>query len=160
MNKKILFIVQAAIVAALYAALTLIFLPLSFGHNIFQFRISEALTVLPALLPASIPGLFVGCIVSNILGGFGPIDIIFGSLATLLAALVSRYIRNYPFLVPLPPVVFNGLIVGVYLKYLYMHDIPLAVSIGWVALGELLSCYLLGYPLLLVLNKRIDITAK
>ena len=102
MNKKILFIVQAAIVAALYAALTLIFLPLSFGHNIFQFRISEALTVLPALLPASIPGLFVGCIVSNILGGFGPIDIIFESLATLLAALVSRYIRNYPFLVPLP----------------------------------------------------------
>lgn len=154
MHKKVLFIVQAAIIAALYTALTMLFMPVSFGHNIFQIRVSEILTILPALLPASIPGLFVGCIVSNMLGGFGPIDIIFGSLATLLAALASRSLRKYPALVPLPPLVFNALIVGTYLKYLYMTDVPLAISMGWVALGELVSCYMLGLPLLLVLRKK------
>ncbi len=158
MSKKVLFIVQAAIIAALYAALTLIFLPISFGHNIFQFRVSEALTILPAFMPASIPGLFVGCIVSNLIGGFGLVDIIFGSLATLIAALFSRRLKKYPFLVPLPPVIFNALIVGTYLKYLYMFEVPLFVSMGWVALGELLSCYLLGLPLLFLLRKRLPAT--
>lgn len=154
MHKKTLFIVQAAIIAALYTALTMIFMPISFGHNIFQIRVSEILTILPALMPASIPGLFIGCIVSNILGGFGPIDIIFGSLATLLSAFVSRSLRKYPALVPLPPLVFNALIVGTYLKYLYMMDVPLAISIGWVALGEFVSCYVLGLPLLLILRRN------
>lgn len=154
MHKKTLFIVQAAIIAALYTALTMIFMPISFGHNIFQIRVSEILTILPALMPASIPGLFIGCIVSNILGGFGPIDVIFGSLATLIAAFVSRSLRKYPALVPLPPLVFNALIVGTYLKYLYMMDVPLAISIGWVALGEFVSCYVLGLPLLLILRRN------
>jgi len=154
MNKKVLFIVQAAIVAALYTALTMVFLPISFGHNIFQIRFSEVLTILPAFIPASIPGLFIGCIVSNLLGGFGPIDIIFGSLATLLAALASHGLRKYPVLVPLPPLVFNALIVGTYLKYLYLVDVPLAVSIGWVALGQFVSCYMLGLPLLMILRKK------
>ncbi len=158
MHKKVLFIVQAAIIAALYTALTMLFLPVSFGHNIFQFRVSEALTILPALLPSSIPGLFIGCIVSNLLGGFGPVDIIFGSLATLLAALASHRLKKYPALVPLPPVVFNALIVGSYLKYLYMTNVPLAASIAWVALGELLSCYLLGLPLLFLLRSRLAAT--
>jgi len=153
MNRGISFIVQAALIAALYAALTLMFIPISFGHNIFQFRISEALTVLPALVPSSIPGLFIGCLVSNLVGGFGPVDIIFGSAATLLAAVFSRLLRKYPFLVPLPPVVFNALIVGSYLKFLYMKDVPLLASIGWVALGELLACYALGLPLLYLLKK-------
>lgn len=154
MHKKVIFIVQAAIIAALYAALTMLFLSFSFGYNVIQFRLSEALTVLPALLPSSIPGLFVGCIVANLLGGFGPVDIIFGSLATLLAALVSRSLRKYPALVPLPPIVFNALIVGTYLKYLYEMKVPLAFSIGAVALGETVVCYALGLPLLLVLRKN------
>ncbi|NLG89647.1 MAG: QueT transporter family protein [Clostridiaceae bacterium] len=153
MNKGIAYIVQAALVAALYTALTLMFIPISFGHNIFQFRIAEALTVLPALVPSSIPGLFVGCLVSNIIGGFGPVDIIFGSIATLLAAIFSRLLRKYPLLVPLPPVVFNALIVGSYLKFLYLKDVPLLASIGWVALGELMACYALGVPLLFLLKK-------
>jgi uncharacterized membrane protein len=153
MTKKTSFIVQAALIAALYTALTLMFIPISFGHNIFQFRISEALTVLPALVPSAIPGLFIGCLVSNLIGGFGPVDIIFGSIATLLAAVFSRVLRKYPFLVPLPPVVLNALIVGSYLKFLYMHDVPLSVSVGWVALGELLACYALGLPLLYLLKK-------
>lgn len=157
MKKKVLFIVQSSVIAALYAALTLAFIPISFGHNIFQFRISEALTVLPALLPSAIPGLFVGCMVSNLIAGFGPIDIIFGSFATLAAAIVSRSLRHKSWLVPMPPVVFNALIVGGYLKYLYFPEIPLLASIGWVALGQFLACYLLGLPLLRLLEKRFNI---
>ncbi|HAA24930.1 MAG TPA: transporter, partial [Ruminiclostridium sp.] len=82
-----------------------------------------------------------------------PVDIIFGSIATLLAAICSRLLRKYPFLVPLPPVVFNALIVGSYLKFLYMKDVPLLASIGWVALGELMACYALGLPLLFLMKK-------
>lgn len=154
-DNKVLYIVQAALIAAVYTALTLLLKPYSFGHMIFQFRISEALTVLPAIMPASIAGLFVGCLVSNMLGGFGPIDMFFGSLATLLAAIASRKLRKYPLLVPLPPVLFNAVIVGGYLKFLYFKDIPLLASMAWVGLGQLLACYGLGYPLLMIFKKRL-----
>lgn len=154
MNKNLLFIVQAAVIAAAYTALTMLFAPISFGHAIFQFRVSEALTILPAITSASIPGLFIGCLVSNLLGGFGPIDIIFGSLATLIAAILSRKLKNAPWLVPLPPVIINALVVGSYLKFLYLQDVPLAASVGWVAVGQFLACYFVGYPLLIVLRKR------
>jgi uncharacterized membrane protein len=154
MNKNLIFVARAALIAAAYTALTMLFAPVSFGHIIFQIRVSEALTVLPALYISSIPGLFVGCIVSNILGGFGPVDIIFGSLATLIAAVLSRFLRKYTFLVPLPPVIVNALIVGTYLKYIYLQEIPLIASIGWVALGQLIACYALGLPLLFVFKKR------
>ena len=155
MNKNLQFIVQAAVIAAAYTALTMLFAPISFGHAIFQFRVSEALTVLPAITAASIPGLFIGCLLSNLLvGGIGPIDIIFGSLATLIAAILSRKLKNTPWLVPLPPVIINALIVGSYLNFLKLQDVSLAVSVGWVALGQFLACYFVGYPLLIVLRKR------
>jgi len=154
MNKNLLFVVRAAIIAAAYTALTMLFAPVSFGHIIFQIRVSEALTVLPALYTSSIPGLFVGCIVSNLLGGFGPVDIIFGSLATLIAAVLSHKLRKNPFLVPLPPVIVNALIVGSYLKFIYLQEIPLIASMAWVATGQLIACYVLGLPLLLILKKR------
>jgi len=105
-------------------------------------------------MSSAIPGLFVGCLVSNIIGGYGPIDIIFGSIATLISALLSRKLRKYPYLVPLPPVVINALIVGGYLPFLYFPDVPVPVSMGWVALGQLLACYGLGYPLLVLLTRR------
>ncbi len=155
MKKNVLFLVQAAIIAAIYSALTLIFLPISFGHQIFQFRVSEALTVLPAILPSAVPGLFIGCVVSNLIGGFGPVDTIFGSLATLFAAIFSRLLRKQTYLVPLPPVILNAFIVGSYLKFLYFRSLPLAASVGWVALGELLACYMLGLPLLILLKKKV-----
>lgn len=154
MNKNLLFVVRAAIIAAAYTALTMLFAPVSFGHIIFQIRISEALTVLPALYASSIPGLFIGCIVSNLLGGFGIVDIIFGSLATLIAAVLSFLLRKNPFLVPLPPVIVNALVVGSYLKFIYLKEIPLIASIGWVAIGEMIACYALGLPLLMVMKKR------
>ncbi|HEY8420760.1 MAG TPA: QueT transporter family protein [Thermoclostridium sp.] len=152
MNKKVLFIVQAAIIAAIYTVVTILIAPYSYG--IFQFRVSEALTILPAVLPSAIPGLFVGCLVSNLIGGYGLIDMVFGSLTTLIAAVLSRKLRKYPYLVPLPPVILNAVIVGGYLKFLYFQDVPLLASMGWVALGQVLACYALGYPLLLLLTKR------
>ena len=88
LNKRTRFIVEAAILAAIYAVITIILAPISYGQ--IQVRISEALTILPYFTPAAIPGLFVGCIVSNIFGGGGLIDIVFGSLATLIAAILSR----------------------------------------------------------------------
>jgi len=152
MNKNVLFVVQAALIAAVYTVLTVIIAPYSYG--IFQFRVSEVLTVLPAVIPSAIPGLFVGCLVSNLIGGFGIVDIIFGSLATLISAFLSRVLRKYPYMVPLPPVVINAVIVGGYLHFLYFSDLPLLSCMGWVALGEILACYVLGYPLLLLLKKR------
>ncbi len=147
MNKT-KFLVQAAIIAAIYAALTIALMP--FSYNIMQVRVSEALTILPFFTPAAIPGLFIGCIISNIIGGFGLLDIVLGSTASLLAAIATYKIKNRAF-APLPPVVFNGIIIGAMLSYLL--NVPVLVSIGWVSLGQLIACYGLGYPLLRGLEK-------
>lgn len=146
--KNVKFLVQAALIAAIYAALTIAFAPLSYGQ--VQVRFAEALTVLPFLTPAAIPGLAVGCLIANIFGGGGVIDMVFGSLATLFAAYLSYKIPKR-WLVPLPPVIVNGVVVGFILNYL--HSLPLVITMIWVALGELIACYVIGYPLLLVLNK-------
>lgn len=149
--KKTRFITEAAVIAALYAALTIILAPFSYGP--IQVRVSEALTILPVFTPAAIPGLFVGCIIANIFGGNGPIDIIFGSLATLAAAFLS-YKMPKRWLVPLPPVILNGVVVGLILNYTLKA--PLVATMLWVALGEAVACYVLGYPLLLLLFKQKD----
>ena len=91
-NKGTHFLVQGAAIAAVYVVLTLVFAPLSFGE--VQIRFSEALTVLPFFTPAAIPGLFVGCIIANLLGGAIPVDIIFGSIATLIGAFFTYKLRN------------------------------------------------------------------
>ncbi len=160
-SKRTLFVVQAAIIAAIYTALTLALAPFSYG--LMQIRVSEMLTVLPALIPAAIPGLFVGCILSNMLGGFGIADVIFGSSATLLAALGSYMLRKKPILVPLPPVIANGIIIGAMLVYVYQVPTPpttnpsLLIAGLWVGAGELIACYILGYPLLKYLTKNEQI---
>lgn len=149
LNKRTRFIVEAAILAAIYAVITIILAPISYGQ--IQVRISEALTILPYFTPAAIPGLFVGCIVSNIFGGGGIIDIVFGSLATLIAAILSRMMRKR-WLVPLPPVVINGFVIGWVLYRVY--GLPYWPSVGTVTAGQLVACYGLGYPLLLLLEKH------
>ena len=115
---------RAGMIAAIYAALTLIFAPISF--NAVQFRISEAMTVLPILLPEAVPGLAVGCLVANILGGAALPDVIGGTLATLIAAILTRTLRKKPVLAMASPVVINGLIVGplVYFCYEYQSVSP------------------------------------
>lgn len=151
MKKQIKYLTQASIIAALYAALTLALQPISFGMT--QLRVSEALTILPYFTPAAIPGLFIGCIISNSLGStIGLFDIIFGSLASLLAAVATRYMPKY--LAPAPAVVFNGFILGG--LFYFVQKLPFWPSVGMLMLEETLACYGLGLPLLLLLNKYKD----
>ncbi len=152
------FITRAAAIAAIYIGITAIFAPISFGHDVFQLRVSEALTVLPVFTPAAVPGLFLGCLLSNLIfGGLGPIDLIFGSLTTLCAAWCTYALRKKNRLVALiPPVVLNALVVGTYLKFLLFSDfanISVWTTILYTGLGQLGACYLLGYPLSLALDK-------
>ena len=149
--KKSVYIVHSAVIAAIYIALTWAFAPISFGHSIFQLRVSEALTILPVLTPAAVPGLFIGCLLANLLGGSTVIDIVFGSLATLGAALVTRKLRNKPALAAFAPVLFNAVIIGLVLNGL--SDMPLPLIMLWIGLGEAAACYALGLPLLYMLKK-------
>ena len=91
-SRKVLFMAQAAMIAAIYVVLTVIFAPISFGQ--IQFRVSEALVVLPVFTPAAIPGLFIGCLIGNILGGAILPDIIIGSIATLIGAAFTWMLRR------------------------------------------------------------------
>ena len=114
-NKKTAFLVQAAAIAAIYVVLTLIFAPLSYGE--IQVRVSEALTILPFFTPAAVPGLFIGCLLANIIGGAIIWDIIFGSLATLIGAAAGYYLRKNRWLVPVPAVISNTVIIPLILRY-------------------------------------------
>jgi len=142
-------ITQGAIIAAAYAALCLAAAPISYGP--VQFRIAEALCVLPYFTPVAIPGLFVGCVLANIIGGFGLYDIIFGSLATLLAAFCSYKLRKYKWLVPLPAVIVNAVVVGLMLSLIFAQG-SVFYCIAYVGLGQAVTCYLLGMPLLMILE--------
>ena len=151
-NKKALFITQAAVIAALYVVLVVIFNYISFGP--IQFRVAEALTILPYFTPAAIPGLFIGCILANVIGGAVVWDIIFGSIATLIGAVVTYLLRNKSkFLAPLPPVLANTIIVPWVLKYAYGAEEMVWFMAVTVGIGEILACYVLGMILLFALNK-------
>ena len=145
-NDKIRFLTQAAMIAALYVVLTYIFAPFSFGQ--VQLRVSEALTILPVFTPAAVPGLFVGCLLANILGGALLPDVIFGSLATLVGAIITRRLRNrHPFLAPVPPIFANMLVVPFVLRYAYGEPAPISLMMLTVGAGEVLSCGVLGMAL-------------
>ena len=119
-----------------------------------QVRISEALTILPLFTPAAIPGLFVGCLISNILGGCVLPDIIFGSLATLIGAVGTYMLRRQnKFLAPLPPIIANVLIVPFVLRYAYQVALPIPFMMLTVGIGEVISCGVLGMVLHTALNK-------
>lgn len=148
---KTKFLIQSGIIAATYAALTILLAPFSYGP--VQIRISEALTILPFFTPAAVPGLFIGCLVSNFLSPYGLIDIICGSGATLIAAIGSYMLRKRPVLVPLPPVLANAIIIGLMLYYAYGVPMNLFLIMAWIGLGELIACYAIGYPLLRYLKK-------
>lgn len=149
--KNVRFMVQAALIAAVYVVLMLSFAPLTSG--LFQLRFSEALTILPAFTPAAIPGLLVGCLLGNFLVGAALPDIIFGSLTTLAAAYLSYLLRGKKWLVPMPPVVLNAIVVGYMLVHVYGVPVTLFAAMGWVAAGEVAACYVIGYPLLTVLGR-------
>ena len=149
-DNKVTFLVHAAAIAAIYVVLTTVFAAFSFGQ--IQVRISEGLTILPYFTPAAIPGLFVGCILANLLGGAIPADIIFGSLATLIGALGSYALRRHKFLVPIPPIVANTIIVPLVLRYRYGVPEPIPFMMLTVGIGEVISCGVIGMIILLALE--------
>ena len=157
-DRKVLFVVQAAFIAAIYVVLTFVFAPLSFGE--VQVRFAEALTVLPYFTPAAIPGLFAGCLIGNMAGGAIPLDIVFGSVATLLGACGSYALRRQKYLVPLPPILANTLIVPFVLFYGYGVPLPVPFMMLTVGLGEAVSCYLLGMIVLAALEKHRNLIFK
>ena len=143
---------MAAIIAALYAALTLGFQAISYGA--IQFRVSEAMTLLPVLFPEAAVGLTIGCFISNLFSPLGAsvYDIVFGTLATLLAGIFTRRLHKNVWLAALPPVLCNAVIVGMVLTYAYGIDM-LWMNMLTVGLGEAVVCYALGVPLVKILKK-------
>ena len=145
-------IVQAAMIAALYVVLTYLASILGLASYVVQVRFSEALTILPYFTPAAIPGLFIGCLLSNILTGCAVPDVIFGSLATLFAAVLTYKLRRFKWMAPIPPIVANAVVVPFVLLYAYGAG-PLWLSFITVTAGEIISCGVLGMILLSVLEK-------
>ena len=151
-EQKTLFMTQAAMIAAVYVVLTVVFAPIAFGQ--VQIRIAEALTILPLFTPAAIPGLFIGCLIGNILGGAVLPDIIFGSLATLIGAVFTYMLRNQSkYLAPLPPILANTVIVPFVLRYAYGVALPIPFMMLTVVVGEVLSCGVLGIIVYTALQK-------
>ena len=144
-----MFITQAAVIAAIYVVLILLFQPFSFGE--IQVRVAEALTVLPFFTPAAIPGVTIGCLIGNLIGG-NVMDMIFGTLATLIGAVVSYAVRKNQYLVPLPPILSNALIIPWVLKYAYELPFSIPFLMLTVSIGEVLSCGILGLVLLTALK--------
>jgi uncharacterized membrane protein len=150
-TKNVYFITQAAFIAAIYVVLTVFLKPLSF--DAVQIRFAEALTILPYFTPAAIPGLFVGCLLGNFLGGAALPDVIFGSLTTLVAAGISYRLRKQKYLVPIPPILLNMLVVPFILRYAYGVALPIEAMILFVGIGEIISCGIVGIILMLALEK-------
>lgn len=151
-NKKVLFLTQAAMIAALYVVLTFIANAFGLASGAIQVRLSEALAVLPFFTPAAIPGLYVGCLLANLLTGGCLLDILVGSLASLIGALGAYALRKWKWLVPLPTIAANALIV----PFVLIHGYGLADAWWYLFLtvgaGEVISCGILGMGLLLILR--------
>ncbi len=151
-EQKTLFMTQAAMIAAIYVVLTVLFAPIAFGQ--VQIRIAEALTILPMFTPAAIPGLFAGCLIGNIIGGAVLPDIIFGSLATLIGAVFTYLLRRQSkYLAILPPIIANAVIVPFVLRYAYSIVLPISFMMITVGIGEVLSCGVLGMVVYTALQK-------
>ena len=150
-------VATAGIIAAIYTVMSMLASVFGIAYGPIQCRFSEALTVLPFFLPEAIPGLFIGCLVTNLMSTVGPLDIIFGSLATLLAALWTRRMPN-KYLAPLPPVICNGIIIGAMIAWYEVGFTDafwasFAFNAFTVGLGEAIACYVLGLLLLQAMEK-------
>lgn len=164
---KVRFLAQGAVIAALYAVLTYLVAAMNLAYGPVQFRFSEALTVLPVFTPAAIPGLALGCFLSNLASPLGIVDWVFGTAATLLAAFGTQAagklrIKGVSVLAPLPPVLANAMLVGLEVACLSEAGVFSFSHFSWAAfgagalsvgLGELVVCYALGLPLILALEK-------
>ena len=164
-NKKVLFITQAAVIAAIYVVLTMFIQAFNLASGNIQVRISEALCILPVFTPAAVPGLWIGCLIANLLTPNLLIyDVIFGSLATLIGAVGTYLLRNHKFLCTLPPVISNMVIIPIILRYGYGYsfifhvmDLSLPFFALTVGIGEIISICVLGSILQRVLSKYRNI---
>ena len=155
MKSNTRFIAEGAMIAALYVILTYVSMMLGLDKMAVQLRFSEALTVLPVFTPAAVPGLFIGCLVANILTGCAIVDIVLGGLATLIAALTTRKLQKLPRLAPIPAILSNTLVVPPVLAFAYHVETALPLIYLTVFLGEVLSAGILGTILTRILKKRI-----
>ncbi len=162
-KKYTIYVVKGALIAAIYAVLTLVLAPISYGNIGIEFRVAEALTILPIFTSAAIPGLTVGCVVANLIGmsvsGLGMADVVFGSLATLIAAIATYLFRKvtfkgFPLLSFLPPIIANAIVVGFELSIILTDVFP---SFLWaffvIGVGEAVVVFVLGTPLYLLFEK-------
>ncbi len=154
-NGKIAFLTKSAAIAAIYVVLTEISALLGISSGVIQFRLSEMFTVLPIFTPAAIPGLFIGCLISNILAGGIIWDVVFGSVATLVGAVGTWALRNESvYLAPIPPIVSNMVIVPFVLRYAYGYEGILPFFALTVGIGEFVCCGILGVFLAKTLKKH------
>ena len=159
-TKRVTFITQAAMIAAFYVVLTLFISAFNLASGAIQIRISEALTVLPAFTPAAIPGLFIGCLISNLISGGMLLDVIFGSLATLIGALGTYLLRKWKWAIPVPPILANILIVPFVLAYVYHFPGGVPYFMLTVGIGEIISCGVLGMIVYNILAKYRNVIFK
>ena len=138
-NKNITYMTQAAMIAAIYVVITYVGAAFSFGE--VQVRISEALTILPVFTPAAVPGLFVGCLIGNILGG------------AILPDITWKLRNQNRILAPLPPIIANIIVVPFVLRYGYGVTLPIPFMMLTVGIGEVISCGILGLILAYALDK-------
>ena len=158
-HNRILYLTQAAMIAAIYVVLTYVFSAFSFGQ--VQIRIAEALTILPVFTPSAIPGLFVGCLIGNIAGGAVLPDIIFGIIATLIGAVGTRLLRKRnPVICTLPPIVANTIIVPFVLRFAYGVNLPIPFMMLTVGIGEVVGCGVFGVVLHSILKRYKEVIFK
>ena len=155
MNKKVRFITQCALIAAIYIVLTFISNAMGLASGVIQIRLSEVMTVMPLFTPAAIPGLFIGCILSNVMTGCLMWDVVFGSLATLAGALGTYYLsKKYPLTGPVYPIAANSVVIPFVLQYVYGFEGSYFYFMLTVGIGEIISCGALGILLYKVLKKH------
>lgn len=167
-DKKVILTVQAAVIAALYVVLTLLANALGLASHTIQVRFSEALCILPVFTAAAIPGLWIGCLLANLITGAVIWDVIFGSLATLVAALITYRLRGHKVACTFPPVIANMIVVPFVLRYGYGIppvyfkgvDVTIPFNALTVGIGEVISVCILGGILLRVLGKYRSVIFK
>ena len=155
MNKKKVYLTQGAVIAAAYVALTYVSAAMGLASGAIQVRLSEVLTILPVFTPAAVPGLYIGCLLANLLTGCALWDVVFGSVATLLGAVGTYFIgRKNKWLAPVFPILANVLIVPPILMYVYGSPDSWPFLCLTVGIGEIVSCGILG----LLLHRLVEKT--
>lgn len=150
-KKTTKWIAHGSIIAALYASLCLCLQPFSYGY--LQIRVAEGLTILPCFTPSAIVGLFIGCLIANILGGCVIYDVIFGSLATLIGAIGTYMLRDKGWIKYLPPIISNTIIIPLILYYAYGIKIPIILQALSIGIGESISVIGIGSIIYISLKK-------